>query len=124
MKNSVSSAVENSGLDDPKVYPHKEDSLLSYPDLDRISGVTHVVLEGEMKKTQPFESYKRRTTAVVDRETFLDVVSDALAEYKYVGPNQRADLVLACRYIYYFMLNYSTYGVICQLNVSECQPHK
>lgn len=97
VKNSVSSAVENSGLDDPKVYPHKEDSLLSYPDLDRISGVTHVVLEGEMKKTQPFESYKRRTTAVVDRETFLDVVSDALAEYKYVGPNQRADLVLACR---------------------------
>ncbi|KAJ0970313.1 hypothetical protein J5N97_023190 [Dioscorea zingiberensis] len=31
------------------------------------------------------------------RDTFLNVVCDALAEYKYVGPNQRADLMLACR---------------------------
>ena len=46
----------------------------------------------------PFELYKRRTTAFVRREAFLDIVCDALAEYKYVGPNQRADLVLACRY--------------------------
>ncbi|XP_024926192.3 P-loop NTPase domain-containing protein LPA1 homolog 1 isoform X2 [Ziziphus jujuba] len=45
----------------------------------------------------PFELYKRRTTVVIRRETFLDIVCDALAEYKYVGPNQRADLVLACR---------------------------
>ncbi|KAK8485865.1 hypothetical protein V6N13_138539 [Hibiscus sabdariffa] len=48
-------------------------------------------------KHVPFELYKRRTTVIVKRETFLDVVCDALAEYKYVGPNQRADLVLACR---------------------------
>ncbi|XP_027341965.1 P-loop NTPase domain-containing protein LPA1 homolog 1-like isoform X2 [Abrus precatorius] len=45
----------------------------------------------------PFELYKRRTTVFVPRETFLDIVCDALAEYKYVGPNQRADLMLACR---------------------------
>lgn len=44
-----------------------------------------------------FELYKRRTTAVVARETFLNVVCDALAEYKYVGHKQRADLDLACR---------------------------
>ncbi|CAL1366839.1 unnamed protein product [Linum trigynum] len=48
-------------------------------------------------RSVPFELYKRRTTLVVRRGTFLDVVCDALAEYKYVGPNQRADLVLACR---------------------------
>lgn len=48
-------------------------------------------------KSVPFELYKRRTTIVVRRETFLNVVCDALTEYKYVGPNQRADLVLACR---------------------------
>ncbi|XP_022752884.1 P-loop NTPase domain-containing protein LPA1 homolog 1-like isoform X1 [Durio zibethinus] len=48
-------------------------------------------------KSIPFELYKRRTSVSVKRETFLDVVCDALAEYKYVGPNQRADLVLACR---------------------------
>ncbi|KAK7272170.1 hypothetical protein RJT34_28605 [Clitoria ternatea] len=45
----------------------------------------------------PFELYKRRTTVFIRRETFLDIVCDALAEYKYVGPNQRKDLMLACR---------------------------
>lgn len=58
-------------------------------------------------KSVPFELYKRRTSAFVRRETFLDIACDALAEYKYVGPNQRADLVLACRYcivyVYSFM---------------------
>ncbi|KAI3793769.1 hypothetical protein L1987_36391 [Smallanthus sonchifolius] len=48
-------------------------------------------------RSMPFESYKKRTTVVVKRKRFVDVVCDALAEYKYVGPNQRADLVLACR---------------------------
>ncbi|XP_028791969.1 P-loop NTPase domain-containing protein LPA1 homolog 1-like [Neltuma alba] len=48
-------------------------------------------------KSALYELYKRRTTAVVRRETFLDIVCAALAEYKYVGPNQRSDLVLACR---------------------------
>ncbi|CAD5191722.1 unnamed protein product [Musa acuminata subsp. malaccensis] len=45
----------------------------------------------------PFELYKRLTTVVVSRERFLDIVCDALALYKYVGRNQRADLLLACR---------------------------
>ncbi|KAJ6830605.1 P-loop NTPase domain-containing protein LPA1-like [Iris pallida] len=45
----------------------------------------------------PFELYKRLTTVVVSRDTFVDIVCDALSSYKYVGPNQRADLVLACR---------------------------
>lgn len=52
----------------------------------------------DSNKSVPFELYKIRTTVVVTRENFLDVVCDALAEYKYVGPNQRADLALACRY--------------------------
>lgn len=59
----------------------------------------------------PFELYKRRTTVVIRRETFLDIVCDALAEYKYVGPNQRADLVLACRYrgtLWFFVEYYHT----------------
>ncbi|CAL0329066.1 unnamed protein product [Lupinus luteus] len=52
---------------------------------------------GDDYKSVPFELYKKRTTAFVPRETFLDIVCDVLAEYKYVGPNQRADLALACR---------------------------
>lgn len=51
----------------------------------------------EMSHSMPFELYKRLTTVVVTREKFLKGTCDALSEYKYVGPNQRADLVLACR---------------------------
>ncbi|KAE8722791.1 P-loop NTPase domain-containing protein LPA1-like protein 1 [Hibiscus syriacus] len=51
----------------------------------------------DQNKSIPFELYKRCTSVVVRRETFLDVVCEALSEYKYVGPNQRADLALACR---------------------------
>ncbi|CAA7030971.1 unnamed protein product [Microthlaspi erraticum] len=51
----------------------------------------------DKEKSKPFEMYKRRTTVVVSRQIFLDVVCDALAEYKYVGRDQRADLILACR---------------------------
>ncbi|BBN09018.1 hypothetical protein MPTK1_4g16430 [Marchantia polymorpha subsp. ruderalis] len=40
---------------------------------------------------------KKRASVTVNREKFLDVVCDALADYQYVGPNQRADLMLACR---------------------------
>ncbi|XP_022140389.1 P-loop NTPase domain-containing protein LPA1 homolog 1-like [Momordica charantia] len=52
--------------------------------------------DSENKKI-PFELYKRRTTVFVRRASFLDVVCKALEEYKYVSPNQRADLLLACR---------------------------
>ncbi|CAN8301053.1 unnamed protein product [Cochlearia groenlandica] len=51
----------------------------------------------DKSKSKPFEMYKRRTTVVVARETFVNVVCDALAEYKYVGHDQRADLILACK---------------------------
>ncbi|XP_077221678.1 P-loop NTPase domain-containing protein LPA1 homolog 1-like isoform X1 [Tasmannia lanceolata] len=60
-------------------------------------GDQFVLDKDEKSSSIPFELYKRRTTAVVGREVFLDVVCDALSAYKYVGPNQRADLVLACR---------------------------
>lgn len=46
-----------------------------------------------------FELYKRKTTVIVSREKFLSVVCSALSAYKYVGPNQRADFLLACRYL-------------------------
>lgn len=52
--------------------------------------------DADKNKSKPFEMYKRRTTVVVSRQIFLDVVCGALAEYKYVGRDQRADLILAC----------------------------
>lgn len=55
--------------------------------------------EGDNSNNIPFELYKRSRTAIVRREFFLDVICDSLAKYKYVGPNQRADLILACRYL-------------------------
>ena len=63
------------------------------------AGNPMAAVKEDKSKSVPFELYKRRTTILVRRKTFLDVVCDALAEYKYVGPNQRQDLVLACRYI-------------------------
>ena len=42
---------------------------------------------------------KKRSMVSVDREKFLDVVCNALAKYQYLGPKQRADLMIACRYI-------------------------
>ncbi|KAB2050551.1 hypothetical protein ERO13_A13G232100v2 [Gossypium hirsutum] len=53
--------------------------------------------EDNRDKSIPFELYKRRTSIVVTRKCFLDVVCQALYEYKYVGPSERADLILACR---------------------------
>ncbi|KAB1996998.1 hypothetical protein ES319_D13G270700v1 [Gossypium barbadense] len=53
--------------------------------------------EDNRDKSIPFELYKRRTSIVVKRKCFLDVVCQALDEYKYVGPSERADLILACR---------------------------
>ncbi|KAH9315769.1 hypothetical protein KI387_024396, partial [Taxus chinensis] len=52
-----------------------------------------VLTDNEKKPTL----YKKRISVVVTREKFLDVVCDSLAEYRYVGPNQRADLVVSCR---------------------------
>ena len=64
----------------------------SFPDTLRPEGILTSGIDAL------YELYKRRTTAIVRRETFLDIVCAALAEYKYVGPNQRTDLILACRY--------------------------
>ncbi|CAL1404206.1 unnamed protein product [Linum trigynum] len=77
---------DKAGLDASKQNLEKSDGLGTFPSEKNGKG-----------RSVPFELYKRRTTLVVRRETFLDVVCEALAEYKYVGPNQRADLVLACR---------------------------
>ncbi|KAI9195523.1 hypothetical protein LWI28_015727 [Acer negundo] len=88
--------TETSGSDPSKGNFENEDSISSGGGLCKAEEGKDLLSEigdGSM----PFELYKRRTTVVVGREAFLDVVCDALAEYKYVGHNQRADLVLACR---------------------------
>lgn len=95
---SISEGLLISGLDALKMCPPRENSFSTNQFSDKTSKGNHLVLEADNKsKSQPFESYKKRTTIVVKRKTFLDVVCEALAEYKYLGPNQRADLVLACR---------------------------
>ncbi|PON66546.1 P-loop containing nucleoside triphosphate hydrolase [Parasponia andersonii] len=89
---------EKSGSNASTGLTEKEDAFLKGTFLDKTE-VSKQLVSGKDDKSSsiPFELYKRRTTVVVMRETFLNVVCDALAEYKYVGPNQRADLVLACR---------------------------
>ncbi|KAK6144376.1 hypothetical protein DH2020_021196 [Rehmannia glutinosa] len=91
---------------DARVYPFRETARNVHACLDK-EVVDHLSKADDKRKNKPFaddksenkpfELYKRRTTLVVGRKFFLDVVCEALSEYKYVGPNQRADLVLACR---------------------------
>ncbi|KAK6144419.1 hypothetical protein DH2020_021239 [Rehmannia glutinosa] len=91
---------------DARVYPCRETARNVHACLDK-EVVDHLSKADDKRKNKPFaddksenkpfELYKRRTTLVVGRKFFLDVVCEALSEYKYVGPNQRADLVLACR---------------------------
>ncbi|XVE79799.1 hypothetical protein DITRI_Ditri14bG0084900 [Diplodiscus trichospermus] len=84
--------------DDLKGNSEKEDVRPTNADFCRAEAGSRFVSEkDDGNKIIPFELYKRLTSIVVKRETFLDFVCDALAKYKYVGPNQRADLVLACR---------------------------
>ncbi|XP_041993920.1 P-loop NTPase domain-containing protein LPA1 homolog 1-like [Salvia splendens] len=81
-----------------KVHPHGDSEFCVHACSDK--GDDHKMIPEEDKSksnNKPFELYKRRTTIVVRRKVFLDVVCEALTEYKYMGPNQRADLVLACR---------------------------
>ncbi|KAK8950785.1 hypothetical protein KSP39_PZI004840 [Platanthera zijinensis] len=57
----------------------------------------NLIEESMERSSKQFEMYKRQATVVVARRIFLNVVRDALSLYKYVGPNQMADLLLACR---------------------------
>ncbi|KAI7750281.1 hypothetical protein M8C21_009783 [Ambrosia artemisiifolia] len=82
------------GNDLLKVHPVKDNSCNVDNRPDKVNGGDHVVPE---KDGKTFDSYKKRTTIVVKRKVFVDVVCDALSEYKYIGPNQRPDFVLACR---------------------------
>ncbi|XP_041991237.1 P-loop NTPase domain-containing protein LPA1 homolog 1-like isoform X1 [Salvia splendens] len=81
-----------------KVHPHGDSEFCVHACSDKGDDHTMIPEEDKSKSNnKPFELYKRRTTIVVRRKVFLDVVCEALTEYKYMGPNQRADLVLACR---------------------------
>ncbi|KAI3520550.1 hypothetical protein L1887_09999 [Cichorium endivia] len=88
--------VIKTGKDFLKVRPGKENTRVTDTRSDPESSNT-MSKDDDKIRSIPFESYKKRTTVIVKRRRFIDVVCDALAEYKYVGPNQRADLVLACR---------------------------
>lgn len=98
----VSECIEVSPLE-AKVHPQRESECRVNFCLDKQDGA-HLFQEKDKKERRPFELYKLRTTLVVRRKVFVDVVCRALSEYKYMGPNQRADLVLSCRYNYHFMI--------------------
>ncbi|XP_022887841.1 P-loop NTPase domain-containing protein LPA1 homolog 2-like [Olea europaea var. sylvestris] len=92
----ISSCLE--GLEqNAKVYPQRETDFIGDSCVDKMDANEILLSMVDKSKSKPFELYKRRTTVVVRRKAFLHVVCEALADYKYVGPNQKADLVLACR---------------------------
>ncbi|KAF8395255.1 hypothetical protein HHK36_019197 [Tetracentron sinense] len=86
------------GFNGSKGYSEKGNGSYTGGSLGKGEVGNHLAMERDYRSNiKPFELYKRRTTVVVRREIFLDFVCDALAKYKYIGPNQRADLILACR---------------------------
>ncbi|CAL5422346.1 unnamed protein product [Camellia sinensis] len=90
--------MEVSSLDDVCGHNDKENGCSTGSWLGDEEADSDLVLEKDDKcSTKPFEFCKRCMSVAVERETFLDVVCGVLAEYKYVGPTQRADFILACR---------------------------
>ncbi|KAL7170193.1 hypothetical protein ACSBR2_035116 [Camellia fascicularis] len=90
--------MEVSCLDDVCGHNEKENGCSTGSWFGEEEADSDLVLEKDDKcSTKPFEFCKRRMSVAVERETFLDVVCGVLAEYKYVGPTQRADFILACR---------------------------
>lgn len=90
--------VGMSYLDVSNGHNEKEKDYVLSCSSDEVVGDQPSVIERDGEcMTKPFELYKRRTTVVVKRKFFLNVVCDALSEYKYVGHSQREDLTLACR---------------------------
>ncbi|CAL5419903.1 unnamed protein product [Camellia sinensis] len=90
--------MEVSSLDDVCGHNDKENGCSTGSWFGDEEADSDLVLEKDDKcSTKPFEFCKRRMSVAVERETFLDVVCGVLAEYKYVGPTQRTDFILACR---------------------------
>ncbi|KAJ7562802.1 hypothetical protein O6H91_03G084900 [Diphasiastrum complanatum] len=88
----------NTRADYGVMHPAKLYSLFSNENLivDGIRGQVHGD-DNELEYTKSSETYKQHSMVVVGRETFLNIICDALAQYRYVGPHQKADLMLACR---------------------------
>ncbi|CAN6232909.1 unnamed protein product [Urochloa humidicola] len=85
MKSEFLAASKLDGVTKQENYPALGDGTDTPKNLERSSS------------SIPFELYKNQTTVVISREQFVSVVCDALSSYKYVGPNQKADFLLACR---------------------------
>ncbi|KAG2662593.1 hypothetical protein PVAP13_1KG546000 [Panicum virgatum] len=85
MKGEFLTASKLDGVTKQENYPALGDGTDTQKTLERSSS------------TIPFELYKNQTTIVISRKQFVSVVCDALSLYKYVGPNQKADFLLACR---------------------------
>lgn len=89
-----SSAKENAATA-AKMLPREEEKYLR-----KVKGIeiSEDVDGAFSSKNKSFDLYKRNAMAVVRREKFLDVICDSLTQYHYVGPSQRSDILLACRY--------------------------
>lgn len=83
----------------------------------RVSNSLVVEKDGGSKSLSS-ESYKRRTTIFIERDKFLDIVCDGLSEYKYVGPNQREDLILACRYVHNLCFSQIVFVCCCWMSAT------
>lgn len=74
----------------------KRDRFMGLAPLAEIGKKEPKLLDSNGFKVDP-KPLKKRSTTTISRDKFLTVVCDALKQYQYLGPKQRADLMVACR---------------------------
>ncbi|KAI5084627.1 hypothetical protein GOP47_0000796 [Adiantum capillus-veneris] len=86
-KHEFSRPLSDSEIDNNKEY--------SPEDIRRAAEENEVKLKEISKKL--YDVQQKRSTIVLSRDDFMDVVCDAMSEYRYLGPNQRNDFALASK---------------------------
>lgn len=86
-KHDFSRHLSDSEIDNSKVY--------SPEDIRRAAEENEVKLKEISKRL--YDVQQKRSTIVLNRDDFMDVVCNAMSEYRYLGPNQQNDFALASK---------------------------
>lgn len=98
--------LERNGSDSHEYFKHDFSRHLSDSEIDnnreympedikRAAEENEIRLKEISKKL--YDVQKKRCTVVLSRDDFMDVVCNAMSEYRYLGPNQRNDFALASK---------------------------
>ncbi|KAH7297126.1 hypothetical protein KP509_26G054900 [Ceratopteris richardii] len=106
LREEFSKSLERRGSSSTERFEHDYTRHLSDSELDNTKEyssehIKKTAEENEVKfkeiRKKLYNVQLKRSTIVLSREDFMDVVCAAMSEYRYLGPNQRNDFVLASR---------------------------